>query len=202
MKRGFITEHPDYHISSVLVFKEMMKTFVYHEDELVAMVESVKACPNTARINLNSRALDWSRNYCLGRVYSDFALTDDRGAVKHLADYVESGKYTFIDFWASWCGPCRDAIPHVRKIRELYADRMNVYSISCDESEPAWRKAMEKEKMEWTQLRLTQDQLGAVGRHYLLSAIPRLILLDPQGRIVCSTNLPAEIDKYLEENLK
>ena len=202
MQRGFITEHPDYHISSVLVFKEMMKTFVYHEDELVAMVESVKVCPDTARINLNNRALDWSRNYCLGRVYSDFALTDDRGAVKHLADYVEAGKYTFIDFWASWCGPCRDAIPHVRKIRELYADRMNVYSISCDEREPAWRKAMEKEKMEWTQLRLTQDQLGAVGRHYLLSAIPRLILLDPQGRIVCSTNLPAEIDKYLEENLK
>ena len=134
--------------------------------------------------------------------FADFEGQDSAGRTVKLSDYVGRGKYVLVDFWASWCGPCRDAIPHVRKIRELYADRMNVYSISCDESEPAWRKAMEKEKMEWTQLRLTQDQLGAVGRHYLLSAIPRLILLDPQGRIVCSTNLPAEIDKYLEENLK
>ena len=119
-----------------------------------------------------------------------------------LSELVGQTDYVLVDFWASWCGPCRAAIPHVRDLHKKYDGRLDVYSVSVDENEKAWRKAMEKEKMEWTQLRLTQDQLGAVGRHYLLSAIPRLILLDPQGRIVCSTNLPAEIDKYLEENLK
>ena len=63
-------------------------------------------------------------------------------------------------------------------------------------------ESMDKEQMEWTQLRLNPDQLREAGNLYAISAIPRLILIDPEGRIVCSTNLPKEIDAYLEANVK
>ena len=78
---------------------------------------------------------------------------------------------------------------------------MNVYSISCEETEGAWRTAMEQEKMEWTQLRLNPEQIAEASKLYFISAIPRLILLDPMGRIVCSTNSPDEIDEYLRKNI-
>lgn len=201
MNKKFIAEHPDYHISSALTFQELMRTFVYSDAELTAMVEAVKVCPDTARVSLNNRALEWSKRYSIDRLYPDFMVDNDKNEAGKFSAYVEPGKWTFIDFWASWCGPCRSAIPHVRKLREQYAGKMNVYSISCDEEESAWRKAMEQEKMEWTQLRLNPEQLAEASKLYFISAIPRLILLDPMGRIVCSTNSPDEIDQYLSKNL-
>lgn len=202
LKKKFIAEHPAYHISSALTFQELMRTFVYNDAELTAMVETVKVCPDTARVSLSNRALDWSKRYSIDRLYPDFMVDNDKNEAGKFSAYVEPGKWTFIDFWASWCGPCRSAIPHVRKLNEQYAGKMNVYSISCDESEAAWRKAMEQEKMEWKQLRLNPDQMAEASNLYYISAIPRLILLDPQGRIVCSTNSPDEVDEYLSRNLK
>lgn len=201
MKKKFIAEHPDYHISSALTYQELTRTFVYDDAELTAMADVVKMCPDTARVNLTNRALEWSKRYSIDRLYPDFMVDNDKNEAGKFSSYVEPGKWTFIDFWASWCGPCRSAIPHVRKLNEQYAGKMNVYSISCDEAEGAWRKAMDQEKMEWTQLRLNPDQLVEASKLYYISAIPRLILLDPQGRIVCSTNSPDEIDEYLSKNL-
>ncbi len=200
-KKKFITEHPDYHISSALTFQELMRTFTYSDAELTAMNEAVKVCPDTARVNLNNRALEWSKRYSIDRLYPDFMVDNDKNEAGKFSSYVEPGKWTFMDFWASWCGPCRSAIPHVRKLHEQYAGKMNVYSISCDETEGAWRKAMEQEKMEWTQLRLNPEQIAEASKLYFISAIPRLILLDPMGRIVCSTNSPDEIDEYLRKNI-
>ena len=200
-QKRFISEHPDYHISSVLTFQELMRTYIYTEPELVTMVETVKVCPDTARVGLNDRALAWSRKYSLGMAYPDFEVNDTNNDTHSFSEYVTPGKYTFIDFWASWCGPCRAAIPHVRKLYNQYAGKMNIYSISCDNDEAAWRKAMDKEQMEWTQLHLNENQMGVVPQLYLLSAIPRLLLFDPEGRIVCSTNSPDEVDEYLAKNI-
>ena len=200
-QKRFISEHPDYHISSVLTFQELMRTYIYTEPELVTMVETVKVCPDTARVGLNDRALAWSRKYSLGMAYPDFEVNDTNNDAHSFSEYVTPGKYTFIDFWASWCGPCRAAIPHVRKLYNQYAGKMNIYSISCDNDEAAWRKAMDKEQMEWTQLHLNENQMGVVPQLYLLSAIPRLLLFDPEGRIVCSTNSPDEVDEYLAKNI-
>ena len=200
-QKRFISEHPDYHISSVLTFQELMRTYIYTEPELVTMVETVKVCPDTARVGLNDRALAWSRKYSLGMAYPDFEVNDTNNDTHSFSEYVTPGKYTFIDFWASWCGPCRAAIPHVRKLYNQYAGKMNIYSISCDNDDAAWRKAMDKEQMEWTQLHLNENQMGVVPQLYLLSAIPRLLLFDPEGRIVCSTNSPDEVDEYLAKNI-
>lgn len=198
----FVAEHPAYHISSALVFRELMDIFKYNDDELMAMAETVRVCPDSARVNLTDRALEWSRQYSMERKYPDFSADNVKGEAVKLSQFVTPGKYAFIDFWASWCGPCRSAIPHVRKLREQYAGKMDVLSISCDEDADAWNKAMMEEKMEWPQLRLNPSQMAEAGRLYSLSAIPRLILIDPTGRIVCSTNKPKEIDAYLENNMQ
>ena len=74
-------------------------------------------------------------------------------------------------------------------------------SISVDERETDWRKAMKSENMEWTQLWLNKEQIAPVAQTYAIQTIPRLILLDGEGKIVCSTNSPREISNYLDENI-
>ena len=201
-QREFISDHPAYHISSVLAFQQMLDIFTLTEDEAVKLAATVSVNPDTARVALNNKALDWAKRFALGRTYPDFAINDVKGDARRFSDFVEPDKYTFIDFWASWCGPCRSAIPHVKTLNERYAGRMTVLSVSVDENVAAWTKAMEKEQMPWTQLHASESQLSDVVNAYCINSIPRLILLDPQGRVVCSTFSPDVIDKYLEENLK
>lgn len=198
---NFIKEHPDYHISSIITQQELVKQFVYTADEINAMAEMVKLCPDTARVSLTDRYRRFALRYALNRAYPDFEATDPDGKVTALSSLVTPGKFAFVDFWASWCGPCRSAIPHVRELYKKYGDRLQVLSVSVDNSEKAWRKAMDEEKMEWRQLHLAGGQSEVASKAYFLTAIPRLILIDDKGRIVCSTNKPAEVTEMLEAKL-
>ena len=202
-KMRFFKAHPSYHISAQEIGTQLIDIFTHSADELREMAALVQSCPDTARISNIQRRLDYGLKYALNKEYDDFAVTTDAKKVKKFSDYVAPGKYTFIDFWASWCGPCREAIPHVKELHKTYGDRMNVLSISVDENEKAWRTAMKKENMDWTQLWLANsDQNKDAATAYCLTSIPRLILLDPQGRVVCSTFKPDVIDEYLKNNLK
>lgn len=200
-QRRFIAEHPDYNISAYLIQKELEKQFVYTADEINTMAALVKACPDTARTSTVERRREFAQRYALNRDCPDFEVTHTDGKIVPFLSLRTPGKYTFIDFWASWCGPCRAAIPHVRELHKKYAGRLDIYSISVDETEAPWRKAMEKEKMEWAQLHLSKEQIGPAANAFFLTSIPRLILIDDQGRVVCSTNLPRELSEALARHL-
>ncbi|MGH2645027.1 MAG: TlpA family protein disulfide reductase, partial [Chitinophagaceae bacterium] len=106
---------------------------------------------------------------------------DVHGTVQGLEKY--KGKYLLIDFWASWCGPCRQAIPKVKELYEKYhPSELNVVSISIDASKKAWEKAMEEEKMPWEQL-LSPNETATM-KQFQFSGIPTMYLVDPEGKIV------------------
>ena len=103
-----------------------------------------------------------------------------------------------IDFWASWCGPCRSAIPKVKQMAKDFADKLEVVSCSVDEKKEAWLKAEKEEAMPWAQLFLPLSKLEKAPKAYSISSIPRLVLIGADGKVLCITHNPEVIKKFLQ----
>ena len=108
-----------------------------------------------------------------------------------------------IDFWASWCHPCRQAIPHWKEVYSKYRDKgFEIVSVSDDSQWKAWFKAMDQEKMPWTQVCdefPLKNMPARVGSLYLTHFIPFYVLLDKDGRILVYSGDEKKIDEKLAE---
>lgn len=169
-------------------------------EELNAAIEQYPALGEYTRISKLQSGKVAKAETSEGKPYKDFEVVYNDSTYR-LSDYVGNGKYLLVDFWASWCGPCRAAIPHVKETAKKYGDRLDIISVSCDEDADAWRKAMADEKMTWAQYHLEGEQLPAAGKAYMISGIPRLLVFDQNGVLVCSTNTPREADAVLAKIL-
>lgn len=115
-----------------------------------------------------------------GAVAPLFSLPDEKGKQVSLKDF--RGKYVIIDFWASWCQPCRASFPAVADLYKQYkAKGLEVLGVSLDRSEPAWRKALAEEKAPWT---MVLDNKGTVAKDYAVKTIPLLVLIDKDGKVI------------------
>ncbi len=132
-----------------------------------------------------------------GKPAPEFSFPTPDGK-QHLGPQNFKGKILVLDFWASWCGPCRQEIPHLKEAYKAYHDKgVEFFSVSIDKDGKAWRKAMDEERMPWHQAQAP----GAgkdVMKQYQFSGIPYILVLDQDGRIV-GKNLRG---KALTEKLK
>jgi len=121
----------------------------------------------------------------LGALAPDFSLPDPNGKLVKLSDL--RGQYVLVDFWASWCRPCRAENPNVANAYAAYRDQhFTVISISLDSqsARTAWLKAIRDDSLTWPQVSDLRGFHTEVAQQYAVSAIPQNFLLDPQGRIV------------------
>lgn len=197
----FITRHPDYAISAYLWCERLREPFSFTNDELDHLLELTKDNRDTARLVELQKAVQESRKFVKGLKYTDIDVSDTDKNNHRLSDYMHAGKYAFFDFWASWCGPCRAAIPHVRDLYKQYSDRMDICSVSLDNKEADWRRAMEEEKMEWTQLWLPKEKQKAATAAYSIHGIPFLLLLSPEGEILYAGNSASEASATLMQHI-
>ena len=135
-----------------------------------------------------------------GKPVPAISYPDANGKLHGLEAY--KGKYLLIDFWASWCGPCRAAIPKVKELYNEYkAKGFDVLSISIDDSNDAWRKAMKEESMPWEQL-LSPDKDKTM-KQFQFSGIPTMYLIDPAGNIIRSfTGYSPDSEKEIKSILQ
>lgn len=134
----------------------------------------------------------------IGEKYKDVDVLDAEGKTVKLSTMIPEGEYVMLEFWASWCGPCRAEIPHLRRVHEKYKD-FAIVSISLDEKEADWRKAMKEENMNWTQGRIEGGFTGASAKEYNIIAIPRCMILDKEGRIHKINMRGSYLDVFLED---
>src|SRR5690606_14064749 len=127
------------------------------------------------------------------------SLTPNNQTVK-LSDF--RGKYTLVDFWASWCVPCREENPNIVKQYHAYKDKgFTVLGVSLDGNPGAWMRAIEADGLEWTQVSDLQQWGSEVVGLYRLQAIPASYLLDPEGIIVAKNLRGPELEAFLKKTL-
>lgn len=139
----------------------------------------------------------------VGKMAMDFTQNDTLGKPVSLSSF--RGKYVLIDFWASWCGPCRQENPNVVKAFNSYKDKgFTVLGVSLDQpnAKEKWMKAIHDDKLTWTQLSDLKYWKNAVAVQYGIQAIPQNFLVDPRGMII-GKNLRGEaLNKKLQEIFK
>lgn len=118
-----------------------------------------------------------------GMMATDFGFEDPEGKLHRLSDF--RGKTVYIDCWATWCGPCCAEIPHLEKRVEEFKDddRVVFISISVDENIKAWQAKLAKDKPQWPQFRVNEQQNDSLSRTYGISAIPRFMVINADGTI-------------------
>ena len=130
-------------------------------------------------------------------------MEDLNGKQVKLSDWVGKGKYVFVDFWASWCGPCRKEMPNVVEAYNRYKDKgLEIVGVSFDSNKLQWSAAVEKLGMTWPQMSDLKGWECAAAKVYGIRSIPSNILIDPQGKIVAMDLRGSKLQTVLAELLK
>lgn len=131
----------------------------------------------------------------VGSVAPKFALKDINGKTVSLDNF--KGKHVLIDFWASWCGPCREELPYIKELYKKYHHQgFEIISIAKDDKTASWKKAIETENIEsWNHLFATKDN-STIITDYFVNGIPHKVLIDKNGIIIGKWKGSGEINKH------
>ena len=138
-----------------------------------------------------------------GGTYVNFELKDINGKETLFSSIVENNRYTLLDFWASWCAPCRKAMPQIKSIYEKYGKKgLAVVSLSLDADGEAWKKAVSELGMKWVQLCNPDGGSNQVGQAYGVEFIPTVLIIDKSGKIVSRGLEGDALSAKIEELMK
>jgi peroxiredoxin len=137
----------------------------------------------------------------VGDMSPDITMPDTEGKPFSLSSL--RGKFVLIDFWASWCGPCRGENPNLVKAYNTFKDKnFTILGVSLDEDKKAWLEAIKKDNLTWKQISDLQQWASAAIPLYGFDAIPYNVLIDPQGKIIATSLRGQDLENKLTEILK
>jgi peroxiredoxin len=164
-----------------------------------------KEYPNSSYIKVLHNDVEGMRHFAKGTEATEIDLPDTSGKEVKLSQF--RGKVVLVDFWASWCGPCRESLPGIVRVFNKYKNKnFTILSVSLDKDKDNWLTAIHKYHLTWTHVSDLKYWDSKVVPLYNISAIPFSVLLSPDGKIVdknlSEADLDAEIGKLLNEDKK
>lgn len=170
-------------------------------DKELALLEEIgerfrKVKPNHPQVKPFLENLKRLKGVSIGSEAPEIALPTPAGPIMRLSDL--RGKYVLIDFWASWCGPCRRENPNVIKTYANYKDKgFEIFGVSLDQEKSAWINAIAKDQLTWPHVSDLQYWNSVAAQAYQVSSIPMTFLLDPQGKVIAKGLRGDSLNQYL-----
>lgn len=197
MIKKFVTSKSSSYIAPFIIKNYLSYDMTVEElDETLATLDT-SIYNSKEYIDLNDR-VTILKSVAIGMPAVDFALNDTTG--NPIAISAFKGKFLLIDFWASWCGPCRRENPNVVKLYNDYSDKgFEIIGVSFDDSRDKWIKAIHDDELTWPHVSDLKGWGSAAGKLYAVSSIPATILLDRDGNIVAKNLRGDALREKLEE---
>ena len=159
-----------------------------------------KKYPTSEYVTALSRRVNEMNKLNIGTLAPEIKLQDTKGVFFSLSSL--KGKIVLIDFWASWCKPCRAENPNVVKVYEKYKSKgFEILGVSLDKDRDAWLKAIEEDKLAWKQVSDLALWNSIVVQLYNITGIPYTVLVDKDGKIIAKNLRGEELENKLEELL-
>lgn len=198
---AFLKNHIPSGISDMLMAYNWSKYTDEQKAELMALfAEKGPEMPNYKKFVAQKKA---EESTGIGSQYTDIVMQTPEGKTIKVSDYVSKNKYTLIDFWASWCGPCLREMPNVVKAYTNYHDKgLEIVGVSLDNKKDAWVNAIKKQNMPWPHMSDLKGWECAGAAAYNVKAIPANVLISQDGKIIAKDLREEALQEKLAELLK
>lgn len=201
MQEDFVRANPasyasPYFLSNIQHGKEVeeLEAMVNALDPKLSLVQSV--------IDLKERIVELN-TVAVGQIAPDFTQNDAEGKPVKFSDIYSKNELTLLDFWASWCGPCRGENPNVVAVFNDYKDKgFSVFGVSLDKDKAAWLKAVDDDGLAWDHVSDLAYWSNAAAKLYAIKSIPSSLLVDKTGKIVAKNKREAELREVVSTYLE
>lgn len=199
--KAYILANPNKQTAAIAFYAMRYNLTEDEQNEIIAKADSAfKAVPNIDQMIAH---LDVLKNVAVGKKFTDFEMADADGKMHQLSEYVGNGKVTLIDFWASWCPPCRRDMPNLVAAYKKYKNKgFEIVGISLDSKADAWAKGVKDLHITWPQLSDLQGWKNSGAALYGVNSIPHTVLVDKDGTIIAKNLHGEQLDQKLKEVLQ
>lgn len=173
-----------------------------YEAEMIHYADEIRdRFPGNAAVQAFINQMAELKAVTVGQKAPDFESITPQGKSVKLSDF--KGHYTLVDFWASWCAPCRVENPNIVEQYHLYKDKgFTVFGVSLDDSRSAWLKGIKDDKLEWTHVSELLRWNSEIAQLYKVNSIPASFLIGPDGNILAKNLRGKALRDFLAENLQ